>query len=286
MTAAERKAEDEEEGYKGAKMEVRLLEKSSDKTKLSFIFNKTTPVYANTLRRLIINDTTVLAIEDVEMKKNNSALYDETIAHRLGLIPLTTDLKSYRLKSKCKCDGAGCAQCELKIKLKAKGPGVIDASSLKSTDPKVEPVYPEMPIVKLTKGQEIEFVATAVLGTGKEHAKWIPGLVYFRHKPVIEIGKKAESCELCAKVCPVKVFDFTNGKLKINQENFLKCTLCNACVDASPDGNSITVTADKTSVIFDIESWGQLDCKKMVKTAVESFNETLEEFVEEVNQIK
>jgi len=107
-----------------------------------------------------------MAIEDVEVRKNSSSLYDEMIAHRLGLIPLTTDLKSYNLPSECKCEGKGCARCQLVLTLSAKGPGIVYSSSLKSKDPKVKPVFDNFPIVKLLKGQEIELEATATLGTG------------------------------------------------------------------------------------------------------------------------
>ncbi len=56
-----------------------------------------------------------MAIEDVEFRKNNSILYDEIIAHRLGLVPLKTDLKSYNLPEKCKCKGEGCARFQLTV---------------------------------------------------------------------------------------------------------------------------------------------------------------------------
>jgi DNA-directed RNA polymerase alpha subunit len=37
-----------------------------------------------------------------------------------------------------------------------------------------------MPIVQLLEGQEVEFEATAILGQGKDHSKWCPGLVFYR----------------------------------------------------------------------------------------------------------
>ena len=42
---------------------------------------------ANLIRKYI-NHIPTIAVEDVEITKNDSPLYDETIAHRLGLIPL------------------------------------------------------------------------------------------------------------------------------------------------------------------------------------------------------
>jgi DNA-directed RNA polymerase subunit D len=276
--AAERKAE---KGVGEYKMDIRLLEKNSSKTKISFLLNKVSTSYVNTLRRIFVNRVPVLAIETVEFKKNNSVMYDEQVAHRLGLVPLVTDYKSYNLKSECKCGGKGCAQCELKLKLKAKGEKIVVASDIKSTDPKVKPAQDGIPIVKLLKGQELELLATAELSEGREHAKWAPGLVFYRYKPDIKISKKGESREECAKVCPVKVFDF-NNKLKINQDNYLKCHLCGACEEAS--NGEVKVTHDKTSHVVFMESWGQLNCKDMAKIGVERFNKILDTFSNEVKK--
>src|SRR3990167_5012975 len=131
-------------------MEVRVLENDKEQGKLSFILKDSSPVFVNTLRRLMIDEVPAMAIEDVEFTKNNSILYDEMIAHRLGLVPLKTDLKSYNLPSKCKCEGKGCNRCQLKLILRAtKGSGTVYASELKSKDPAIKPAYPDMPIVKL-----------------------------------------------------------------------------------------------------------------------------------------
>lgn len=262
-------------------MEIRLLEKNQDKSKISFLCKGLTPAYANSLRRVMMNRVPVLAIEDVEFKKNKSAMYDEQVAHRLGLIPLETDTKSYRMKSQCKCEGKGCAQCELKMKLKVKGPATVYAEDLKSQDPEVKPAYPNIPIVKLLKGQELELVAVAELNEGQEHAKWIPGLIYYKYKPEIEISAKCNNCGKCIATCPQKVYEHKSGKLIINQDNYLKCHLCNACVEACPV-NALTVNFDKTKFVFYMESWGQLDCRKIVKRGIERFNEILDEFAKEV----
>ncbi|MEM4397652.1 MAG: DNA-directed RNA polymerase subunit D, partial [Candidatus Woesearchaeota archaeon] len=76
-------------------MKIEILNEKDNK--MSFLLKDSNPAYANALRRIMINEVPVMAIEEVEFKKNSSALYDEIIAHRLGLIPLTTDLSSYEL---------------------------------------------------------------------------------------------------------------------------------------------------------------------------------------------
>src|SRR3989344_5506471 len=189
MTGAGKKAAGGAGEYK---MEVQLLEKDKETDKVNFILKDSTPAFANVLRRIMLWEVPVMAIDEIEFKKNGSILYDEMIAHRMGLVPLTTDLKSYTLPEKCKCEGKGCAHCQLKMSLKVKGPAMVYASDIKSKDPAVKPVYPKLPIVKLLKNQTLELEATATLGTGKRHAKWSPGHVYYTYLPKITVHDNPE----------------------------------------------------------------------------------------------
>ena len=115
-------------------MEIELLKRDNEKA--SFVIKGINPAIANTLRRVMASETPIMAIEDITFTKNSSALYDEILALRLGLIPLKTDLKSYELKERCTCKGEGCAKCQLNIKLNCKGPCTVYVSDLKSQDPK------------------------------------------------------------------------------------------------------------------------------------------------------
>jgi DNA-directed RNA polymerase subunit D len=267
-----RKEEKEEGGYK---MEVKLINKDKEKGKLSFVIKGVDPVFVNTLRRTIMEEVPTLAIEEVEFRDNSSALYDEMVAHRLGLIPIKTDLKSYELPKECTCKGKGCAKCTLKMTLSSKSAGYVYAKEIKSKDSKCVPALPGLPIVKLLKGQKIEFEATAVLGQGKDHAKWSPGLASYKGYPTIEVNSKGESCEEAAMKCPVNVFEFKKGKLTV--VNPLNCHFCNACVDVCPDG--IQVEESKTDFIFNIESWGQLVPRTIIKEAINRFQKKTDEFV-------
>jgi DNA-directed RNA polymerase subunit D len=263
-------------------MDIKQL--SKDGEKLVFELNKAVPSFANAIRRLIIDEVPTMAIEDVEFRKNSSVLYDEIIAHRLGLMPLKTDLKSYNVPSKCKCAGAGCARCQLKLILKSKAAGMIYAEDFESADPKVVPVYPKTPIVNLLKGQELEIEATAVLGLGKEHAKWSPGIVFFKHPVDIKINaSKIKSPDDIANSCPVQIFDSKNGKLTVNSKNVEKCHLCEACIELA--GDAIQLNEDRSSFIFTVESWGQLKPKDMVFTAAQVFDEKLDEFIEKAKAL-
>lgn len=277
MTAAGKKGEEEGDVYK---MEIRLLEKSKDKKKVRFLIKGSTPAYINTLRRIMMNKVPTMAIEDVELKKNSSALYDEIIAHRLGLLPLKTDLKGYVLPKKCTCDGEGCAKCQVSFTLKAKGPCTITADQLKSKDPKISPVYPEMPIAKLDKGQEVELVAYAQLGIGKEHVKWSPCLAWYTYEPSLKISSSSAKLAEFKDKYPPQIFDKSG---KINKNAIIDNNLIDA-VDGVCD-DIIKVDYNNSSFIFNIESWGQLDYKTIIEKAIEVFDETLDEFVDTVKAL-
>ena len=265
-------------------MKIELLKLDKKQKKLSFILKNANAAFANAIRRSAIEEVPVMAIEDIEFRNNSSVIYDEIVAHRLGLIPLTTDLKSYNLPDKCKCNGKGCAQCQLKLMLKVTGQGIVYSSDITSTDPKVKPAYQKIPIVKLLKGQKLEFEATAILGKGKDHTKWSPGLVYYKNMPIININKQCKNPEVVVEQCPQNVFEVKNSDLTLNKDNLLKCHLCNACVDICEPKGAITVENNNKDFIFYVESWGQLEPKEIINEALKIIKGTSDEFIKEIKK--
>lgn len=253
----------------------------SDKLNASFVLTGVSPAYVNALRRLVINKVPCMAVEDVTFEDNGSALYDEILAHRIGLVPFHTDLKSYNLPAKCKCKGAGCARCQVKMTLNKTGPCVVYAEQIKSKDPEVTPVFPKMPLVKLFEGQTIKAEMTAQLGEGKDHIKFSPGMVYFQGYPIFKI-KENKDAKACAELCPKGILKFDGKKLKVTDET--KCDLCMACVEACPD--AIQVSGSKEDFIVTLESWGQLSAKQVLTTAIELFDEELDSLEKEIKDIK
>ena len=122
--------------------------------------------YANALRRICLNGVPVYAVESVDILENSSVLADEGIAHRIGLIPLKTDLESSK-------DGNENDKIMLTL-----DSGISDetrtviSGDLKSQDDKIVPTSNDIPIVTLAPGQSLKFEAHARLGIGTEHAKW------------------------------------------------------------------------------------------------------------------
>ena len=65
---------------------------SLDDSLARFTLSGASTAFANAFRRAMIGEVPTLAIEDVRIYDNTSALFDEMLAHRLGLIPIKTDL--------------------------------------------------------------------------------------------------------------------------------------------------------------------------------------------------
>ncbi|KAB2636009.1 DNA-directed RNA polymerases II, IV and V subunit 3-like [Pyrus ussuriensis x Pyrus communis] len=90
---------------------------------LKFELRDTDASVANALRRVMIAEVPTVAIDLVEIEINSSVLNDEFIAHRFGLIPLTSDrAMSMRFSRDCDaCDGDGqCEFCSVEFHLHAK----------------------------------------------------------------------------------------------------------------------------------------------------------------------
>ena len=137
--------------------------------------------YANAIRRFAISEVPVMAIDEVVIIENTSVMYDELLAHRLGLIPLRTDLSTHVLPEDCDCHSElGCIKCRVLLVLDAEAEGrsqMIYSGAIRSEDNIVKPISDNIPVVKLAPGQKVKLEAYAKLGRGKEHAKWQPTTV-------------------------------------------------------------------------------------------------------------
>ncbi|MBU0957418.1 MAG: DNA-directed RNA polymerase subunit D [Nanoarchaeota archaeon] len=210
---------------------------------------------ANAIRRSA-NEVEVFAIHELEIHKNDSVLYDEIIAHRVGLIPLKKD----SVKTK-----------EVTMKLVEKGPKTVYSGDMKGN---AKVVYDKMIITKLEDGQEIEFIAKGKLGKGTEHVKYSPGLVFYRN--VADIKIKDPNCEDCASVCPLDVFDIKDGKVSV--KNLENCDMCESCIEECKKKGKDSIEIKKgKGLVFSIESYGQIDAPAIFEESIKTLNQNLNE---------
>jgi DNA-directed RNA polymerase subunit D len=266
-------------------VKIEVLEK--DETNIRIVVRDADVPLMNALRRIGLAEVPAMAIDEVVMIENSSILQDEMIAHRLGLVPLKTDLDEYNLPEDCECKSEfGCGQCRVTLTLNAEsteGTRTVYSGELVSENPAVVPVTDKIPVIKLAKGQKLKLEAYARLGKGKAHAKWQPVCVCaYKYYPKIDIPKqKCEDCQKCADICPKKVLAMKGEKVDVR--DLLSCNMCMDCVEACPKKEEgIQVAWEKNAFIMNIESTGALPPERVLQEATKILEKQLADFEEQL----
>ena len=152
------------------------------------------PYFVNSLRRVMLSELPKLAVDDVVIYDNTSALFDEIIAHRLGLVPIPTDLSLLTFRDECVCKGKGCPNCTVRYTLSKEGEGTVLSGDLQPAEKSWAITEDKIPIVKLYGDQRLILEIEAILGKGRNHAKWqgviAPG---YKFDSIIEFDSKKEN---------------------------------------------------------------------------------------------
>jgi len=153
---------------------------------------------------------------------------------------------------------------KIDFKLSKTGPCTVYASDL---DGNAEIVHPKIPLVILGEGQKLELSATAILGRGLEHAKFVPGLAYYRH--LLEVKSSPEID---------KIIHDSKSLIKPEKSGSKwLCDLNEAEVDDIEKMEKDSVT-QSNEILFVIESYGNMDAKDILAKAVDALSENLDEF--------
>jgi DNA-directed RNA polymerase subunit D len=266
-------------------VEIKVLEK--DDRNMRLLIRDVDVPYMNALRRIILSEVPCMAVDEVVILENSSVMQDETIAHRLGLVPLKTDLDSYSLPEECECKSEfGCNLCRVTLTLDVEakeGTRPVYSGELTSENKDVVPVSDKIPVVKLAKEQKLRLEAYARLGKGKNHAKWQPvSMCAYKYYPKIEISSKnCDACGKCVEICPKRVL--ANKDKKIEVVDLLACTLCQDCAEACPkDKPAIKVSWEDNAFMFGLESTGALSPERIMAEAIKILDKQLKEFESQV----
>jgi len=287
---------------------IEILELTNERIK--FVLSKTDTSIANALRRVMIAEVPTMAIDLVELENNTSVLNDEFIAHRLGLIPLTSSkVDKFNFTRDCSCTEQ-CPLCSVELRLSVKCTDdvtrEVTSNDLMSADPDVVPVDQAsvaggekssdngILIVKLRKGQELKLKAIAKKGVGKEHAKWTPGCaVNYLFEPDIRLNL-ARMDEMTdtqkqdfVKSCPTKVYKYNDTTHTVEIEDSLKCMYCMECkkkAEYFEKGDAVSINQRTDKFYFTVETTGALRPEEIVLSAINAIKEKLSNVQQHVTE--
>ena len=137
---------------------------SKDAKKISVKLKGIPLQHANALRRICLNGVPIFAIDTVDVIENSSVLADEGIAHRLGMIPLHSDLS--------KIDESDSRVALVLDSGETETSRTVTSAELISQDDIVKPISDKIPIIELAPGQKLKIESYAKIRRGTEHAKW------------------------------------------------------------------------------------------------------------------
>jgi len=206
-------------------MKTEIVEGWPQGHEIRILISDTDAAQVNAIRRALIADVPKLAITRVdfsqgvtqdnkgEVVESVNVLPDEVLAHRLAMIPIPTNMDE-GLVFPDACENCrdvvekdkGCPMCQVLYTLSARGPSADSDDELRTvyagdittiSDPvfDIRDEHKTIPLTVLSKGQFLEFYAFAVLGRGRDHAKWSPvAAVGFRPQQVAVL-KNAKAAE-------------------------------------------------------------------------------------------
>jgi DNA-directed RNA polymerase II subunit RPB3 len=275
----------------------------------AFTLSSSTLPFANALRRVLLAEVPLMAIDEVMIFENNGVMIDEQLSHRLGLLPLSSEFSSrFVTANECNCL-KGCGKCQVLFELvftnNTNQTALVTAAHLtnrSASDPvaleqneyvkTVNPIVfdkpsssgsiPETNIVltKLSPQQTIQLLCKARKGIGKTHSKWMASApATMAHHAVITLNKISLSSLERTKQqeiidsCPTKVYKYDESQSVIDIEDVSRCTLCNNCVEKANklgQPEAISVDTDPTIFHFTIESTGAIPAPHILQMALET----------------
>ena len=270
-------------------MEIEIIEKTPLSIKLHI---KGIPLHVlNSIRRATMSEVPTMAIDYVIFVENSSVFYDEYLAHRLGLIPLKSENAYGKYKSPEECSEAGekrvfSTDCFAKFDLEVSGSDeqviTVYSKDLIPSDPDIVPVYENIPLIKLSKGQRVKLEAFARLGRGKEHIKWSPVTVAVHtYVPIISIKETCTACGKCVDACPRGVLLKEGSKIVVEESRVMSCNFCRLC-ERVCDTNAIKVSHREDEYVLYLELTGSLSARKVLIEAANILIRKLDELEEKL----
>ncbi|WP_336344006.1 DNA-directed RNA polymerase subunit D [Halalkalicoccus ordinarius] len=245
--------------------DVTIIERDDDERSLRFLVRNVTPAFANGVRRAMIADVPTLAIDTVRFIENSSVMFNEQLALRLGLVPLTTPPDEFETGD------------SVTLALDVEGPDTAYSGDLVSSDEVVSPADQNVPIIELKENQRLELEADAVLDSGKEHAKHQGGVsVGYRHLQRVRVVGDRDEFEEEEPNILRGVIETEDGELVPTSEFGHDLT------NRYP-GKELEVEDVPDAFVFHVETDGSMSTDELVDRAAASLGDRATELEEAVS---
>ena len=255
----------------------------------------------SSIRRAAMEEVPTIAIDTLFIVENNSVIHDENLAHRMAMVPLDSEkaIKKYRSPEECS-ECPTCEDCYTRIVLDVRNDEeeekVVYSGDMQIEDPDIKPVYENIPIVVLGKGQSVSLEAQARLGRGKEHIKWSPTTVsVLTYLPVLvfDLNGLDENTKLndCLD-CIAKGFPDLAEKMKKTRKGELllhdvkNTSFLRFCVEKVCGGEQspLKIKYLENSLILTIESSGALRPETIIMESIKVLKEKINTFRQELSK--
>jgi DNA-directed RNA polymerase subunit D len=233
-----------------------------DDREARFVVRNITPAFANGIRRSILADVPTLSIDSVRFVENSSVMFDEQLALRLGLVPLTTPEDFAEGDS-------------VTLALDVEGPGTAYSGDLVCQDPEVEAADKNIPIIELKDDQRLELEADAELGYGRDHAKHQGGVaVGYRHLQRVNVVGDSPEYE-------DEETEILRGVIEEDGDLVPTDEFDNDLTNRYP-GKEVDVEDVSGAFVFHVESDGSMPVSELVLRAVDSLVDRADELEQAV----
>lgn len=235
------------------RVEIHKVEESPEI--LSYRINHIDPSILNAVRRTIISDVPTVAIHWVFIRENETVMADEILAHRLGLVPVICNPSVIAPVEKSE-------SFDPTVDLTEKNSVFMDLV-ITNTSNEILPVYSDsitlhtkldvqvkknVLITRLAPKKRIECKMFAILGTGRDHSKWMPtSACYYRCIRKLTLKDPARAEEL--KKYFREGFTLTKDGPKIDEDRLL---VNMDILKAHPD--AVDIHTENDSFFFEIET--------------------------------
>lgn len=259
-------------------MKIKVLEKNNEK--MRFILEGVSTGFANALRRIMVSGVPTMSVDTVEFQENEGALFDEMLAHRIGLVPIKFEPDKFNLVDECTCEGEGCPLCQVVFVIDKKGPCTVLSGDMKSTNKEVVPLYDNIPITELDKGQILKCEAVAHLGFGKKHAKNQASVAVCQNYPDIKISGGVDNKKVVSAF-PKGILKLSGAKIQI--EDPFRVEEFRDSVEQFKGKVKVDMLSDK--FLFTVETACGLEPQDIVKEAAKELQKKSEEFKKKLSDI-